>query len=100
MSVYDNPSYAGPWSVKTEGVEFEFTKYDVIRQGNGDIGESIGSKGCTNIAPFIHTYPYSGQHKVKVFDVKNNIYQIRFENPDMVELFIDWRSIPSQYIFD
>ena len=34
LSIYNNPSFEGPWGVKTNGQRFDFTSLQNIRQGN------------------------------------------------------------------
>lgn len=75
LSVYNNPTkYISEWSVKTSGREFTFGDKDNIRQGSGEIGEAIGSRGCTNIAPTTFVFQNPGKYVVKLYNPKGNVY--------------------------
>ena len=89
LTVYINPRYASEWSVKTDGQEFTFGEKDNIRQGTGAIGEAIGTQGATNIAPTTFTYPTPGNHLVKMYNPKGNVYQQTFSSPYITALWIN-----------
>ena len=97
LSVNNNPSarvHTGPWSVKANGEEHLFGELDNIGQtiqGNG----YVGNYGGTNVAPYMYTFPKAGKYMVKVYDIKDNIYNITFNNPYIVDLYIDWTDISS-----
>lgn len=86
---YGNPTYACPWSIKTMGVEHEYTEYE-----NVNFSQPSGS--CYNADPWSFTYPSPGRHLVKMYDQKANIFQIYFQNNnDITSMKIDYAGIPS-----
>ena len=103
LSVYGNPNYAGPWSVKALGQEHEFTKYDNIRQNGTSgmtsdlstrVGSSVGSNGCTNIAPYTMTFENPGNHLVRLYNTYLNVYNLWFwKDNNITSAWIDWSGI-------
>lgn len=85
LANYNNTLYEGPWSVKTQGQEFNFTPYETIPGGS-----SLGPNGV-EIQPLQFTYALPGSHLVKIYDEWGNIYQLGFNNwDDLYSLHIDW----------
>ena len=86
---YGNPTYAGPWSIKTMGVEHGYSEYE-----NVNFSQPKGS--CYNADPWNFTYPNTGRHLVKMYDQNANIFQIYFQNNnDITSMKIDYEGIPS-----
>ena len=91
LSNYGNAAYAGPWSVKTHGEEFNFGKYDTIMSS----GVQLGPYGV-EVQPLQYTFPEPGDHLVKIYDELGNIYQMYFlYDPNLVSAYIDWSKQPS-----
>ena len=90
---WGNQKFAGPWSVKSDGREYEFTEF----QG---INSPYQSGGCSNVSPLKVSYSNPGQHLVKMFDPKGNLYQLSFKNMDeLTSLYYDYTKSPSSSQF-
>lgn len=86
---WENQKFAGPWSVKSNGMEYEFTEF----QG---INSQYHGNGCSNVAPLKVEYANPGRHLVKVFDAKGNIFQVSFMNMDeLTSLHYDYEQSPA-----
>ena len=72
-----------------------FGEFDNIRQTVRETGY-IGTYGGTNVAPYMYTFPKAGKHLVKLYDTKCNIYNIVFNNPRLVGVYVDWTEIPTR----
>ena len=84
LSNYGNASFSCPWSIKTDGQEFNFSKNECIPDGH-----SLGQYGVA-ASPIQYTYAQPGNHTVKIYDVLGNIYKYRFtNNASIVYLSID-----------
>lgn len=81
-----NGRYCGPWSIKTDGKE-------TTMASNINVRSYYNGNGCESIEPIKHTYPVPGRHLVKLYDMKNNIYQVKFtNNPHIVSLQVNWEN--------
>lgn len=81
-----NGRYCGPWSIKTDGKE-------TTMASNINVRSQYNGNGCKSIEPIKHTYPVPGRHLVKLYDMKNNIYQVKFtNNPHIVSLQVNWEN--------
>lgn len=81
-----NGKYCGPWSIKTDGQETTVAS-------NMNVRSYYVGNGCENTEPIKHTYPVPGRHLVKLYDLKNNIYQVKFtNNPHIVSLQVNWEN--------
>lgn len=87
LSNYGNPTYSGPWSVKTQGDEFNYTQWDNIPHD----GQVKGN--CVAVEPLQYTYATPGDHLVKIYDEMGNIYMLYIlSNPNLVSAYFDWAS--------
>ena len=90
---WGNHEFAGPWSVKSDGREYEFTEF----QG---INSPYQYGGCSNVSPLKVSYANPGQHLVKMFDPKGNLYQLSFTNMDeLTSLYYDYTKSPASRQF-
>ena len=81
-----NKQYCGPWSIKTDGQE-------TTMASNINVRSSYNGNGCESIEPIKHTYKFPGRHLVKMYDMKNNIYNVNFtNNPHIVSLQVNWEN--------
>lgn len=86
---WGNQQFAGPWSVKSDGREYEFTEF----QGINSIHHE---GGCSNVAPLKVTYANPGRHLVKVFDAKGNVFKVSFTNMnELTSLHYDYEKSPA-----
>lgn len=89
------PEYRNsPWSVKCDGVEFEYTPYDNIRGGSEATGESL-SGGCSNAAPAAMTLTKPGNHAVRIYNQGDNIFKLVFQTNYVIAISVNWESISS-----
>ena len=98
--VNPNSAYGvGEWSVKTEGKEFVYGNLANIDQKSTDNtynpGSPVGTAGATNGWPTIYTYSKSGNKKVKIYDEKGNIYNLKFINQFIKTIYVDFSSFYS-----
>lgn len=90
---WGNHEFAGTWSVKSDGREYEFTEF----QG---INSPYQYGGCSNVSPLKVSYANPGQHLVKMFDPKGNLYQLSFTNMDeLTSLYYDYTKSPASRQF-
>lgn len=90
LGAWNNPDFICDWFVKYDKTEVKFNSYEAIRTGkNGNVGETYGDQGV-NANPLINTFSEPGDHKVKIYDEKGNIYQLTFTSPYITELSIDF----------
>ena len=94
LSNFGNATWSGPWSVKTQGEEFNYTQWDNIPYD----GQVKGN--CVAVEPLQYTYAEPGDHLVKIYDEKGNIYMMFFANMEnLTSLYVDWASVPSSATF-
>lgn len=85
LGSYGNADYANPWSVKTDGQEFTYSKVENINVPTS----SLGGSGVL-AEPTQYTYANPGNHSVKIYDENGNAYIIYFNAmTNLVSLYID-----------
>lgn len=86
LSNYNNPDQLGKWSISAGGHEYTFGEKDNI-----NVEASNLKNGCSNVPPISVTFPHAGNHMVKVYDDKCNIYMLKFRHMDEISsLYLDW----------
>ena len=86
LSFYNAWGHIGEWEVKTMGETTQFGKRDNILDPN----ESV-SDDNRKVEGIEYTYPSPGDHIVKIYDPKWNIFQVRLaNNPNLISLTIDF----------
>ena len=75
--------------MKTFGSEFTYGWNQNIRHG------TTQSVNMTNVPPTMFTFPYAGEHLVKMYDPKLNAFVFGFtDNPYIVKLHMDFDTNP------
>lgn len=84
-----SPDFEYPWSLKSEGTEYEFGYFDNIGMSATD----LNSRGASNVPPFQVTFQNAGNHSIKMYNTKGNVFRIWFQdNPYIKELYVNWEN--------